>query len=165
MLKFYFSPVGRVSRKGLWLGFVLPYFAISLVLLGTIAVTLPDGSNGDPQIVAGYLSEKLILLFPVLAAIFWAGIAVTFKRLHDRNLSGFWLFAPFTIMVGVHYLTKVLPFLLMQVEVGELSVPLFIAFFGAVAFAINLWLFVSLYFLPGTRSDNKYGPDPLEKTK
>ncbi len=70
---------GRASRSEFW------YFELFAVLL-SIA-----GSIIDPRVVGGLIS--LALLLPSLA--------VTARRLHDTNRSGWWILIAFIPLVGI----------------------------------------------------------------
>ena len=76
---FYLSPKGRVSRSELWLKFHLPMVCIA-ILTGLLDVfvfgTYDEGSGFSP------ISSVFLLL------IFWPSIAISIKRLHDRDKSG-----------------------------------------------------------------------------
>ena len=75
---FLFSFEGRIPRSDFWLKFVLPYWAI-LIVLSAISFALgPDG--------LGAILFSLINLLSLVAI--WPSLAVGAKRLHDRNKSG-----------------------------------------------------------------------------
>lgn len=79
---------GRSSRRQFWL------FTMFLFLLGIIAVVidaaLGEGPEGGPGIVFGllYLSHLL------------PSLAVTVRRLHDIDRSGWWVLLSFVPLVG-----------------------------------------------------------------
>lgn len=75
MFDFLFNPQGRISRKGWWLGYLLPYLAIS------IALSVLEG-------VSGIFAAVSLL---VGAFYLWPGlVAVPVKRFHDLGMTGFW---------------------------------------------------------------------------
>ena len=88
MLHFYFNPNGRVSRKAIWLRFFLPGVGI-FFFAGIMDALL--GWDVD-ETVYGPVSLIVFLI------IFWPSIAVTIKRFHDRNMTGWWIvvFASFS---------------------------------------------------------------------
>lgn len=104
---------GRAVRREYW-GFVL------LVALVSIVTALIDFSIGLG--FAGYGPATIIMLL-VLAV---PGVAVTARRLHDFDFSGWWMLMGFVPYVG---------FVVM--------------------------LIVGVY--PGTRGENRFGPDPRER--
>lgn len=87
---FLFKIHGRVPRRDLWLRLVLPVFVIQFVLVSIdIAV---GGFNPESQI--GTLSG----IFSALTV--WPGIAVTIKRLHDRDRSGWFMLIALIPFIG-----------------------------------------------------------------
>lgn len=96
-----------------------------------------------------------VLLFAWLAL---ANVAVMVRRLHDHNLSGFWLFIP------------VLPVAMMLVAAKILygsGVGFFTEAQGVLLFKISqgvlvatLVVFGSMFVRPGDKRPNRFGPAP-----
>ncbi len=89
---------------------------------------------------------------PILSGVFGLAVllpnlAVTARRLHDRNMSGWWMLAPYGAMA--------LAFLMGAINAGILA-----AASGIGAFVLVIVLFVML-ILKGTDGPNRFGPDPL----
>lgn len=143
-MKFYLSAEGRVCRKDFWLKFVL-------VLVGVIvAVSLLDSAL-FPAPAASSFNQSGPLETIANLILLWPQIAVTTKRFHDRNMSGWWQVAfNVVILAGVG-----LGFASMGAGSGMLVGGIAIA---AIAAVTEL---VMLGFLPGTKGSNKYGDDPL----
>lgn len=76
-----FSLRGRATRSQYWLRFTLPMWIISIFLMfiDMAAGTMDYGTG------LGLLSGIFGL------AVLWPSIAVTAKRLHDRDKSGWWM--------------------------------------------------------------------------
>lgn len=72
MIDFLFNLKGRVSRKGYFLAFLIPYLMITELLPRTV-----PGSAGMLSILG------LLLLFP-------AYVAIPVKRFHDMGVSGWY---------------------------------------------------------------------------
>lgn len=134
---------GRSRRKEFWM-FQLLNIIVALVLAGpfffsVVGATIEAG--GDPAAEAA-LAENLIAGGMGLSAIgigiyglyalaaFIPSIAVTVRRFHDRDMSGWW------------YLGLVVASLL----------P-FVGFLASIALLV-------LMVLPGTEGGNRFGPDP-----
>lgn len=123
---------GRASRSEFW-WFILFYFlvvgvlSVFLVVMGALDVSTTGQMPVGAMIVIG-----LLAIF-VLATIV-PYIAVTVRRLHDRNISGWWYAGIFV-----------------------LSLIPFVNIIGSIA---SLALLV-ICCLRGTPGPNKYGPDPL----
>jgi uncharacterized membrane protein YhaH (DUF805 family) len=90
----------------------------------------------------------------------WINFALTIKRLHDRDRTGWWLVALYLVIIAAVVLGVVT---LMQPERQRESLNP--AAVGAViaASVLMLWLFVEIGFLKGTQGPNRYGPDPLSQ--
>jgi len=83
--QFLFSPRGRVGRQHYWLMVLitLPFF---------IAASLTNGGFDHVLDPPGVFWTLLIV---------WPSLAVTIKRWHDRNKSGWWYFINFIPVIGV----------------------------------------------------------------
>jgi len=79
----------------------------------------------------------------------WVFLATSVKRLHDRNKSGWWMIAFFAV-----------PGLYKQFE-DRLPDSYFLLPVAIAVIILITWAFVELYFLKGTSSPNRFGPDPL----
>jgi uncharacterized membrane protein YhaH (DUF805 family) len=134
-----FSFHGRINRARFWLA-SLVYFIVGLI----IAVI---------GFVAGQSGAFQMLSFVVNLAVFISGLAVGAKRLHDRDMSGWWLLAFYivpTVLVAI------------GVAVGMTSDSwVAMGLCSILAVAIGIWAFVVLGCLRGTIGTNGYGPDPL----
>jgi uncharacterized membrane protein YhaH (DUF805 family) len=91
--------------------------------------------------------------------LFYAGLnmdaleAVTIKRLHDRNKSGWWIVPFFIAPLLLHGLSD------------RLDNPTFGFVVNALAFGLGLWCFIELLCLRGTSGPNRFGSDPLAPRK
>ncbi len=123
---------GRINRAKYWIATVT-YISVTIALVGL-----------------GFFFRFDTIFFVIAAVAFIAvtvsGIAVGIKRLHDRDMSGWWLL--------VFYL---LPAVLDGIG-RALGVPVIFSLAGS---AISIWALVVLGFLRGTNGANQYGPDPL----
>ncbi len=91
---FLFSFHGRVSRRQIWLRFLLPLIGIVIALdIAGLAVQLLV-----PQI-PGYLLAQLV---PIAAL--WPQLAIGVKRCHDRGRSGWFLLISLIPAVGLIWL-------------------------------------------------------------
>ena len=89
---YFLSLKGRISRQEFWLGQAL---LIVLVLLLEIKLTAYFLAMRQPE--SGVWSRdalELTLALPfyfISAVLFWPVTAIVVKRLHDLNLSGWWV--------------------------------------------------------------------------
>jgi uncharacterized membrane protein YhaH (DUF805 family) len=104
-----------------------------------------EPADGDLPSKASLLAQIVTIALTVFFA--YCYLAVSVKRLHDRNKSGWWVLPvvatslyEFADRLGGSSLAKLLGF------------ALFIAF---------IWGLVEMYFRKGTRGPNRFGPDPL----
>jgi uncharacterized membrane protein YhaH (DUF805 family) len=88
-MDFYLSLNGRVSLGQYWLRWILPVFAIGIVLGVVLGATgMINMDNYDPM--NPYASLPLpIIIFGI--AMIWPSVAVGVKRLHDIGWTG-WLY-------------------------------------------------------------------------
>ena len=172
MFDFLFNPQGRISRKGMWLGFLLPYLAVSFAV----------------SIVAGFVPVLGLLSLLVSFFYLWPSIgAVPIKRLHDLGRSGWWLLLLYVgsfaflilFMIGAFgseqgqaYMAAAEDGSLVTMSEAEQAALLWGMVSGAasttlgliglvLSVLLSLFTFVLFYVLPGQRRDNRFGNDPL----
>lgn len=135
-LKRYFDFSGRSRRKEYWSFMLLVVIVIAVLLAVMFAGGYPMMAMGDPVAMPTAPSPLFWvgagLLTLLWLAIIIPSIAVVVRRLHDRDLSGWW------------YLGAIVASL--------------IPFVGILA---SLALLV-LMLLPGTPGPNRFGPDPKD---
>jgi uncharacterized membrane protein YhaH (DUF805 family) len=167
---------GRLNRTRFWAaGFVVISlglafgFLLLLVakMLGTGAVSFQfDGQDlfrlFDPVFAVAMIDRLraadlnapatlLPLLYRVIVTpvVLWCCAAITAKRLHDRNRSGWWLI-PFLAVPGFYD----------QFE-SRVGTSMFAGVISFVVSVLGIWAFVELIILKGTTGPNRFGPDPL----
>ncbi|MHA6316804.1 DUF805 domain-containing protein [Altererythrobacter sp. CAU 1778] len=134
--KRYAEFTGRSRRMEYWMFTLLNVivgFVLSVIVFGSAgaAGAFAEGGAGDASAGLGLLTGGLGLLILLwIVAIIIPSIAVTVRRLHDRDMSGWWYLGFF--------------------------VAGFIPFVGIIA---SIALLV-IMLLPGTPGPNRYGPDP-----
>lgn len=142
-LKRYFDFKGRSRRMEYWMFFLLNMI-VGVVLIGpfffsTFGILMDSAASGasdeaaelamlEAMSGAGGISFGLFGIWAL--ATFIPNIAVTVRRLHDRDMSGWWY-------PGI-MLASLIPF---------------IGFIASIGFLV-------LMFLPGTDGANRFGPDP-----
>ena len=148
---------GRAARSEYWY-FMLLHVLVLLCWLGLAVATdtlvalqyayigylqgSPDGAPAAVWAIAGlYLAYQLISILPYSA--------VTTRRLHDRNISG-WYFLIYMILNYIPAVALFLPAL-------DRMLPQF--FDVAVSLAMLAIFIVTI--LKGTEGPNRFGPDPL----
>lgn len=148
----FFSFRGRINRARYWLAMLI--YVLFAVCLWSIAWALTwfdivRAGFGHPEVFRGM---RVAFDF----AYWFAGLAISAKRLHDRDKSAWWLLLLYLAPFGA-----ILPGYvgLLNADLGGMAVRL--AFLAVGAFFV--WFFVELGCLPGTRGYNRYGRDPLGK--
>ena len=135
-----FSFQGRLNRKPYWTMVIATTVVFILVLLLALAALREYGLEFLPVTIA----IILVLYIPLI----WVGLALSAKRLHDRDKSAWWLlvfYALPTILSAAADRTEDVQFI----------------FLHLISFGITVWAFVELGCLRGTVGSNRYGPDPL----
>ena len=153
-LRFCFSFKGRLNRKAFALYFFRLFFFAILFLSPWLL--MPEDSTPPVHVT---IIAVTILLVPIL--LIGAGIFSCFvKRCHDLNFSGWWFFIFSILANAVNNLTD---------DDGDsrfpdiLPNPITLSIL-LVCLLISVVLYYFLFFVKGTKGENKYGPDPLEKS-
>lgn len=158
---FLLSPFGRVSRRGLWLGYLL-----------TFAVLIAGAYFGDKALVAKQafvLPSQLIALQPALdiaggplllavaVIVPWATAMMILKRLHDRGFGGLMLVWKLALLVALLAFAWNADRLLGD-QLGAVAA---IAALVVAALMVLRTLIIVL-FLAGQDGENRYGANPVE---
>ncbi len=134
----FLSLRGRISRQEYWLGYV-GVIILYIVLIKVLQPLFLEWHRPDRS---WWYRDELdaALALPKLwlgSALTWPMATLYVKRLHDMNLSGWWLFA----MPLLSWVASTL---------------------NASSLQFTMWAcIVGLGVLPGTRGDNRFGSDPL----
>jgi uncharacterized membrane protein YhaH (DUF805 family) len=134
---------GRLGRGQFWAGMTM-VLAVAVMTTGALATALDPASSGTGIVV---LTAALIPLF------FWLFSLVAIRRLHDRDMSGWW-FLPFgalPVLLTASSLSdgRLLP------QLGSLSGLLQLAAVILAGFGL-----LTLGFGHGTPGMNRFGPPP-----
>ena len=133
--KRYFDFSGRSRRMEYWMFTLLNVLIVIVFMVLLFGMVIPISMAQDPEAVAeSFAGPGALILFGVMFLWFLGtiipGIAVTVRRLHDRDLSGWWYLA--------YIVASILPLISM------------------VAWIV----FLVFMFLDGTNGPNRFGPDP-----
>ena len=159
-LRRYADFSGRSRRMEFWMWQVFKFavviaFMLLMTVLGGAALISANGDPGAMMAAGGIVMILYLVLLLFGLAIIIPDIAVSVRRLHDTNRTGWWILAPVAPYIVV--------FLAAGVAVsspdmaGAASVIGFAALIATLGLAVTLLVF---YFLEGTRGPNRYGPDP-----
>jgi uncharacterized membrane protein YhaH (DUF805 family) len=155
-----FSFKGRINRKPWWLATIAAGLAASVI---TAVIEIAARSSGQTAIDPVTNQIEPTGMFVVLVGVIglvnmWIAFALSAKRLHDRDRTGWWLIWQLLILILAIILVVV------AVAVPQEQGAVWYALAGAAclaAFVISVWLFVQIGFLRGTNGPNRFGPDPL----
>ena len=133
-LKRYAEFSGRSRRKEFWMFMLLQVIVVCVLVILTLvtggSLAALEGSEAAAAVAAGSLSFTYILFGIWLLAVIIPSIALNVRRLHDRDMSGWW------------YLGYI------------------VASFVPVVNLIAFVAYVVVMVLPGTPGPNRYGEDP-----
>ncbi len=138
---------GRISRGEFWWGTSL-LLAAQIALTAAIARTVGLGWRDFVHSDRRALWVNLV----VIAFFFWPSLALCIKRLHDRDLPGWWA-ALLHVLLFIFYVDQAATRPLMRDNAAVLVSLLPVA----MLFLVGSWLIVELAFLNGTSGANRFG--------
>lgn len=141
---------GRINRAKYWLS-MLVYVVVGL-LLGLVGLV-------TGRVTGFQVPSRIVEL-----VIFVSSLAVTVKRLHDRDKSAWWLLAYYLVPSILIAIALAAAFVGIDGLGGMAAGWGFLVKLAILgAFAFSLWFFVDLACLRGTKGYNRFGPDPLAR--
>jgi len=146
LFEFLFGAGGRINRAKYWRS-VLIFIAAGLM---TAVILFTAASIAAPLFV-------IVVVLVLIPWLLW-GFSITTERLHDRDKSAWWLVA-FYLVPGVLDQTAKATWL-----AGSAGMVLHYILV-LTAFTLTIWGFVEIGCLRGTAGRNRYGPDPLVRSK
>ncbi len=107
----WFSFSGRINRKTYWLTGIVGTFLVQIIYEFLIGIVLFGVSIIAPITEAIIGTLGLASLFPLFVFMMWSSIAISLKRLHDRNRSGWFLLIFLIPVIGMIWLIIEIAFL------------------------------------------------------
>ena len=158
---FCLSFKGRLNRKS--------FALFNLELFGIVASIVAFCFSIGVIMIGFKAEEGKIFMVMALGAAFIiggfivciAGSSAIIRRLHDLNLSGWWILLLLPLYFDGSRAIKILPAFAKGVKTSP-AVDLIIA---VVGFIMMIGLAFVLWFIKGTRGENQYGPDLLQMEK
>jgi uncharacterized membrane protein YhaH (DUF805 family) len=157
MVSLLFSFRGRINRKQYWFGTSLVGFIsffgrmLTTALSSTALVDVKDPSTALSSVMGAG-----VLALPLFVLTVWCGLAVQFKRFHDRGRTGWISMIP--LVLGVLFIGSVLGDILGHAPLERLfndALP----YFGLLMLT-GLAFFIDLGCMGSVEGPNKYGPPP-----
>ena len=130
----FLSYRGRARRRTYWcatLGIGIAASVVVFVAVLPFLNELAQGGMDDLEVAMSRSAGGLLVAVAVSLITFFLLLPVNVRRLHDRNMSGWWLL--------VFWIGSLLPFLGILVGIAQ---------------------FVIMGCLDGTPGSNRYGPNP-----
>jgi uncharacterized membrane protein YhaH (DUF805 family) len=161
-----FSFKGRVQRLYWWVttiavgaaaGAITTILDVAAKSSGE-AILNPETHQVEPTGILG------IAALAVGMANLWINFALSVKRLHDRDRTGWWVvWQTLALFIAVIAIVVAVVVAKEESPSPELVTASYVVagVFGVAAFVISIWLFIEIGFLRGTQGPNRYGPDPL----
>jgi len=156
-LRYFFSFQGRVNRTRYWrFVLIIAFLELTFAVAAAALERLRESALNDPAMATTEFVSLIVLAAAFVPIGVIGNFAVTTKRLHDRNKSGWWQIVGIVswllqeVVRGLHDHGRIGPHLFL---LGTL-----IVLAGSL---IGLWIAIEVAFVPGTRGENRFGPDPL----
>ena len=140
----FFDPRGRIDRQG-------------LIIFAAVLIGLQAGAYGALWMNGFYLDSGFA--HAVNAPFFWMGMAAVSKRLHDLNLSAWWLAASAAgCLAWCFVFSLAVVFALGEDAFTQSETGMIVAVIGALTplAVLTLWL----HCAKGEIVDNPFGPRP-----
>jgi len=147
-----FSFRGRINRAKYWLA-TLIYTGAWLLFCLVAAVAMSGIHAVASSALTGAGPTLLALGIIIFVGAIWSSFAVTIKRLHDREMSGWLLLLLWGLPGPLNVIAA------SWADSGSLVLTIVI---GLISVTLTIWGFVEIACLKGTTGPNAYGADPLE---
>lgn len=151
LVSLLFSFRGRINRQQYWFGSMGVGFAGAMLIFAVVMMAAPLPGAKEAASPASFF-----LLIPIAFAMGWAGIAIQWKRFHDRGQPGWISLLPLLLLwnlgqtlIGAAFMHQPLMDVMANVQSHMF-----------LMWGINIAFFINLGCLGGTDGPNKYGDPP-----
>jgi uncharacterized membrane protein YhaH (DUF805 family) len=157
LFRFFADFEGRIPRSTYWLASVA-VFVID-VIVAAIAAATAEVLAGE---TAGYVAMHILTI-----AFFYPQFVIALKRAHDLNMSNQTIYAWYTALIVDYAVIRLTLWAWSNYEQNLYSLVAlaFVLMFIIAVGAVTIVMLIELGFRRGTRGPNRYGPDPLAKTR
>ena len=161
-LKRYADFSGRSRRMEYWMWVLfqsLLYLALWVVFFALAGAAILSG-----DLEGAFAAGISIVVFALIYVVVWLAflvpsLAVTVRRLHDTNRSGWWIGGFILAYLGLTVVNVAMMGVAAQSPESLGAVGAVYGIIGLAIFGYAITLLVFL-FLDGTPGPNRYGPDP-----
>jgi uncharacterized membrane protein YhaH (DUF805 family) len=144
----YFEFGGRSSRYEFW-------FFVLFVTIASIIASFIDG------LLFGTDEESVGFLAPIVSLVHVIpGVAVSVRRLHDIDRTGWWILLPSVALVVMIVLLGIVALTAEDPVAALTGLGMSMVIVGLVYLAVLIVLIV-LYCTRGTPGPNRFGPEPV----
>jgi uncharacterized membrane protein YhaH (DUF805 family) len=163
-LKRYAEFSGRSRRMEFWMWVLFQFllgcaFLIGFMALVGSAIFAGNMQNPEQVLASGGAAIGLVLIWGVVSlAFFIPNLAVTVRRLHDTDRSGWWIMLYWGPYLANLFLTPAI--VNASQDVDSLNGMMGVSFALSIASLIGGLVLLVFLFLDGTPGSNRYGPDP-----
>jgi uncharacterized membrane protein YhaH (DUF805 family) len=167
-LRRYAEFSGRSRRMEYWMWQLGKFLVSCVIFLLFFAMAGPALLTGDPKQLIAMGAGILFLWLTLMVfglAIFVPDLAVTVRRLHDTERTGWWILAPLAPYVVILIAAGVAGSTINltakdPAASGTIAAVGIVAGLAGLAVLVLAIILLVFMFLEGTRGPNKYGPDP-----
>lgn len=160
-LKRYADFSGRSRRMEFWMWVLFQFllgmaFMVLMMVLGGAAMM--SGDPGQMMAAGGAVLIIYILYLLMALAFLIPNLAVTVRRLHDTNRSGWWImlfWGPYLLMIVSSFAIGA-----SAASGGNAMAGGVLGLVSMLALIVGGLVLLVFMFLEGTRGPNQYGPDP-----
>lgn len=175
---YLFSFKGRINCAKLWLALAISVcWVFGQAFLVVVLDAILTGSTELSHSGLAYMFELLgsgahsplstdrlpaIVLDAIMTLVsWWAFLATSIKRLHDRNKNGWWLL-PYVVapLLYLYTFRWSLSWTISPISSGTMSFA-FVSLVSLLLYILALVGWIDMYFFSGTDGPNRFGPDPL----
>lgn len=161
-LKRYADFSGRSRRMEYWMWVLfqfLLYLALWVVFFALAGAALWSNDAGGALAAGATLIIFLLLYMVIGLALLVPSLAVTVRRLHDTNRSGWWLGGFMLAYLALVVVNAAMMGVIAQSPESLGAATALYGIIGLAMFGYGIVLLVFM-FLDGTPGPNRYGPDP-----
>ena len=157
---------GRSRRMEFWMWIVFQFLvaiAFVIILVALVGGAAMSGDVGQMMAMGGIALIVYLLYFLWALISFIPGLAVTIRRLHDTDRSGWWVmlyWGPYLLFIVAGSVLGAGAQMGGEPTEGAAMTGGLIGVVAGLAWLVGCLVLLVFMFLEGTPGPNRYGPDP-----